>query len=461
MRLFYFSAPLSLYFAFFGFFIIGEYIFRASRGELPNGVNLWARDAIIANSIALSLVLLWVLFRIVQGGKKIHKEDTITIFRDEFSRKIRIHTLLSIGLLFLIGVVSLGNPFSNPLGFRQAIQGGGAAYFLVYFIFMERVYGIYYFNQIYTHKVTATDTSIALIVIIFSLGSGFASLFAYLFIYGMIFLNARYGVRVIGFWSVLLFGLLVILTPIYTLVRENLMFGGEDIVELASLFWERFASDFLTIIYDRFDYFDLQIAGASVARENSNILNIINALTQFVPRALWPEKPPTYTLLMTSIYAPELLDIGVTINFGYINEFVLYFSDFGPVIAGIFFGVLLCYCHNTLSGTNGSKGLLFYSVVTHGYVLAFVGGGFINDMPFAQLVMGLVFYRMLDLKNSVYDGIQGEKNEHASRFILIVYPFLHAIRNWLLNLFQFMSCTPRQRLDIAASVHMDKQTRDT
>ncbi|MDD2727799.1 hypothetical protein [Malikia sp.] len=461
MRLIYFSAPLSLYFSFFGFFIIGEYIFRASREDLPGGVNLWARDAIIANSIAFSLVLLWELFRVVQGGGKKLKEDTITIFRDKFSRKIRIHTLLSICLLVLIGIVSLGNPFSNPLGFRQAIQGGGAAYFLVYFIFMERVYGIYYFNQIYTRKVTATDTSIALIVIAFSLSSGFASLFAYLFIYGMIFVNARYGVRVIGFWSILLFCLLVILTPIYTLVRENLMFGGEDIAALANVFWDRFASDFLTIIYDRFDYFDLQIAGASVARENAQITNIFNALTQFVPRTLWPEKPPTYSLLMTSIFAPELLDIGVTINFGYINEFVLYFGDFGPVIAGIFFGALLCYCHNTLSGTNGSKGLLFYSVVTHGYVLAFVGGGFINDMPFAQLVMGLVFFRILGLNNAVYDGLQGEKIEQASRFRLIVYPFALTARNWLLRIIRFISNVPHQGYGITASMHMDKQTRDT
>jgi len=416
MSIFQFSAPLFFYSAFFGFFILGEYLFRLWEGNLPPGSDLWLQDLLISNAISLLIIVAWELNR-RPSNRKLPHIDSKEYFSRLMGKRIKFNLLTSIFVLIAIGVISIGNPFADPLGFRQAIQGGGAAYFLVYFIFMEKLYGVYYFNRLYNKQTSKNDTFLAIILILFSLTTGFASIFVYFFIYGMVFLNAKYRVRVVGFWSIFLFMALLILTPIYTLVRENLRFGGGELGMVFNSFTTKLDTSILDVIYDRFDYFDLQVVGAELARKYADPALALDSLVQFVPRGLWSDKPPTYSLFMTTRNTPALLDIGVTNNFGYVNEFVLYLGDFGPIASGIFLGILFCYCNTILRKRHNSRSILFYTIVVHGYVLAFMSGGYLNDLPFAQLIMGLFFYRVLGLSKAfVTPGVDKAKALQAAQF---------------------------------------------
>lgn len=395
-----------MYFAFFSFFIFGELVFRCFRDELPLYHMQWLQDVVVTNSIAFIFILF--CFVIYLSKSKLNGKEQKSFLACSFSvklkRRVICSTLMFVIILTLIGVMATGNPFANPLLFRQAIQGGGAAYFFVIFLVLLKLSGIIYFNELYFKRVKLLFHGYALFLIVFCLLTGFASLFAYFFIAGLMFINLKYNVKVVR-WQLILGGFfLILLTPVYTLVRESLMFGDGNLLDVFNSFYDKVLSNVLLVVYNRFDYFDLQIAGSHVAREHADVNYIFYSFFQMIPRAIFPLKPPTYSTLMTEIYAPELIDMGVTINFGYINEFILYFGDYGPIVAGLFVGGLFFYCfyRMNIARRNGWSGI-GYIVILHAYTTAFMGGGYINDMPVAILVISCVVLTLMKTPGGVID----------------------------------------------------------
>ncbi len=83
--------------------------------------------------------------------------------------------------------------------------------------------------------------------------------------------------------------------------------------------------------------------------------------------------------------------MGVTVNFGFINEFILYFGDIGPFVAGAFFGMLLCISHYYfVRGGNDGNTCLIYILGFYPYVSGFPVG-FLNDMPLPTLIISMAF----------------------------------------------------------------------
>lgn len=397
-----FSSPLYMYGAFFAVFIFGEFFFRLAREELQAGWPQWLEDFTLCNLMAMLFVL---SFYVVSCGHKVNFEaESFSGFSSKFVRKIMLVTLGMVLVLVLIGISAVGNPFANPLKFRQAIQGGGAAYFFVMFFVLLKLSGIIYFNSLYSKSARWSLHLYAGFLVLFSLTTGFASLFAYFFIAGLLYLNVRYNVKVVRLPLVLGLLFLLVLTPLYTVMREGVMFGGGDLIDIFEQFQNRILDNFFVVIYNRFDYFDLQVNGAKVARDHADFMHIFNAFFQMIPRGIYPEKPPTYSTMMTAFYAPEVLALGVTINFGYINEFTLYFGDFGPLAAGLFFGAMLfiSFCQ-VLKAKKSGHAATIYVIVLHAYLGAFMGGGFINDMPVATLLISLVLMAILRLRRGVFE----------------------------------------------------------
>lgn len=397
------SSPWFAYIAFTSFFIYGKFYYRYVTNQMPPHWELWFGDSMVALFFALSTYFfhrMWVANKKNKNGepeKNAHK-NRIFVFDSHLEKKLNYILFSLIGILILIGFLSVGNPFSNPLGFRQSIQGGGAAYFFLTFLFFFKFKGIAYFNKVYLKKTRFIDHAVMFMVIAFCFTTGFASLFVFFFVAGLSFLNIRYSVRIMRFSTVFVFFALLIFTPLYTIIREQLMFGTADISLIYNLFVERFLDDPLKIVYNRFDYFDNQVLGSYFSRIYMDPWKIFDALLQPVPRLFYAEKPPNFSTFLTNLTYPELKLIGVSINFGYLSEFVLYLGDFGPVIGGIFFGWILSVTYGYfIKATRDGNAAIIYVLAVSTYFYGFIVG-YMNEAPIQMFIIALILLRMLGWK---------------------------------------------------------------
>ena len=397
------SSPWFTYLAFTSFFVYGKFYYRYLTNALPLHWELWFNDTIVSLFFALSayfLHRLWVASKKNADsdlGKNVHN-SRIFIFDEDLEKKLNYFLFSLIAILILIGFLSVGNPFSNPLGFRQAIQGGGAAYFFLTFLFFFKFKGITYFNKVYLKKSNFTDHASMLVIIAFCFTTGFASLFVYFFMAGLLFLNIRYSVRIIRASTIIVFVALLVFTPLYTIIREQLMFGTADIPQIYKLFVENIMDDPLKIIYNRYDYFDNQVLGSYFSRIYMDIWKIFDTLLQPVPRLFYAEKPPIFSTYLTNLTYPNLKTIGVSINFGYLSEFVLYLGDFGPVIGGMFFGWILSVSYGYFSkGTKDGNAAVIYILAVYTYFSGFIVG-YLNEAPIQMLIIAYILLRMLGWK---------------------------------------------------------------
>lgn len=397
------SSPWFTYLAFTSFFVYGKFYYRYATNELPLHWEIWFNDTIVSLFFALSTYFfhrLWVASKFKAGSQEIKNsyKKRIFIFDEKLEKRLNYFLFSLIGILILIGFLSVGNPFSNPLGFRQAIQGGGAAYFFLTFLFFFKFKGITYFNKVYLKKSGLIDHVFMAIIIVFCFTTGFASLFVYFFMAGLLFLNIRYSVRIIRVSTVFVFVALLVFTPLYTIIREQLMFGTADIPQIYKLFVENVMADPLKIVYNRYDYFDNQVLGSYFSRIYMDTWKIFDALLQPVPRLFYAEKPPIFSTYLTNLTYPDLKTIGVSINFGYLAEFVLYLGDFGPVIGGIFFGWILSISYGYFfRGTKDGNAAVIYILAIYTYFSGFIVG-YLNEAPIQMFIIALILLRMLGWK---------------------------------------------------------------
>lgn len=397
------SSPWFSYMAFTLVFIYGKFYYRYVTKELPPHWEIWFDDTVLSIFFAMvtySFHRLWVASKKSPDSeleKNAHKKR-IFVFDEKLEKRVNYILFSLIGILILIGFLSVGNPFSNPLGFRQSIQGGGAAYFFVAFLFFFKFKGMAYFNKVHLKKTSFNDHVIMSIVVAFCFTTGFASLFVFFFVAGLFFLNLRYSVRIVRVSTVSAFLALLVFTPLYTIIREQLMFGIADISQIYKLFVESFLNDPLKIVYNRFDYFDNQVLGSYFSRIHMDPWKIFDALLQPVPRLFYAEKPPNFSTFLTNLTYPELKLIGVSINFGYLSEFVLYLGDFGPVIGGIFFGWLLSVTYSYfIKATRDGNAAIIYILAVSTYFYGFIVG-YMNEAPIQMFIIALILLRMLGWK---------------------------------------------------------------
>ena len=122
---------------------------------------------------------------------------------------------------------------------------------------------------------------------------------------------------------------LSVFTPFYTMIREARMSGIDIDLESLIEYTDRFSVNYLSIIYDRFDYFDNIISGYWTALNNQNLTSLFGVFLQPFPRGLWPDKPYNFSTALTALVYPDNIAAGVTGNFGFISEFVYYFGWIG------------------------------------------------------------------------------------------------------------------------------------
>lgn len=400
MKMIKFSSPWFSILAFYFLFVGGETLYYAVHNYDYPYFSQAAQDTVVAFSIPM---LMWLGLFIYSKRRKVIEilygqiESTKIIYSSSVGCSIDISSItrgvfFSIFILLSLGIVNGVNPISDPLSFRQVIQGGGNSYFLLLFLFFYKLYGVCYFERVYLGIASLRYHVYALLVILFCFISGFTSLFMHMFISGLLYLNVRYSFRVFRPSVVIGFLALVVVTPFYTVVRELKKAGVEVDMSVISSQLEKMDVDPFKIFVDRFDYFDNFVAGSHFARLYQDPAKLIDFFYQPLPRSLFPDKAYNFSTTMTGYVYPANLDIGVTANFGFINEFILYFGDFGPVIAGVFlaFLTLLTYRVFVKAGFDGRTGAL-YSVVILPYFMSFPIG-YYNDMGLPALILNLLFW---------------------------------------------------------------------
>jgi hypothetical protein len=159
--------------------------------------------------------------------------------------------------------------------------------------------------------------------------------------------------------------------------------------------FDKFDGDFFGVIFDRFDYYDNAVAGSDVARLKQDFSYIFNLLAQPLPRSFFVDKPNNFSTLMTGWVYPSVLEIGVTANFGFIPEFLLYFGPLGLLIGGVYFGVLLYVIQACLFKARVSKTTaIFYCMVAWPYFVSFPSG-YINDAGIPVLIINYIFWKFV------------------------------------------------------------------
>jgi hypothetical protein len=387
----------SLFFPMVGFylvFVIGEIFYYQSIDALPDHFAQAMTDQIIALSIGSLLFVLLELQRRRQNVRGNLSADDTEDWRVS-PRRVGVITASVAAILLAIGILKGINPLSNPLGFRQLIQGGGVAYLLFLFLFLLKVFGVSYFDAFHLRRLRRIDSLLAAGLMGFCLISGFTSLFIYFFFAGWVYLSVRYRVRIVRWYTILGFGLLLLFTPFYTLYRELAKAGVEIDAETIEQYLGRIQVNAVKVVFDRFDYFVNMISGSYIARLKSDPTYLLNVLDQAIPRSMYPEKSHNFSTLMTSWAFPDNFNAGVTGNFGFVSEFILYFGPAGVIAAGLFLGFLAYFCQRKFfKGTVSRKHALEYAAIVQPYFLAFPVA-YINDGCLPTLLISILAWQLI------------------------------------------------------------------
>jgi hypothetical protein len=143
------------------------------------------------------------------------------------------------------------------------------------------------------------------------------------------------------------------------------------------------------------------VEGSSVAREHTDITKIFGIFFQAIPRSIFPDKPLNFSTEMTGWVYPENVLMGVTANFGFINEFILYFGELGVILAGIFIGLVFIWSYRAyIKSRSSSVSCIKYGLIVWPYFGSFVAGYF-NDFGLPTLILNIIFFRIAIYFNAI------------------------------------------------------------
>ena len=154
---------------------------------------------------------------------------------------------------------------------------------------------------------------------------------------------------------------------------------------------------------DQLEEFSVLAKAISEDKISTNLLWPLNLVIQFVPRAIWPDKPYFFNAEMMSIFYPEILQEGITFNFLGVGEMLYVFNFPGLFVAAMFTGYLL-YVGDVYSkrSTNKLPVFLFFYAIPFSYLsLGFQIGWLNTYAPAMILINFLVFLFFAKVKRLV------------------------------------------------------------
>ncbi len=398
------TSPFGYITFFLGVFFLGKYLHH----EYLDAAYLMGLDGyqINAGFEALNFYLLiafitYVLLSLAMSNFQFHchkKESQNERGSFQLSAAASIMLIcLPISLVFF-GLTQNINPVENPLLFRQLIQGKGMFYLLSVQLFLTTIHAVYLpFYVISLKSRPAILESVAYaFALVFAIISGFASMISIFIVAPIFFYSICYRKKIeLFFFSAI--PITFAYTLVYSAYRDIRLNAGDiDIIEAFDKVFSN--QDLTTVAYNRFDYLEMHALGREFISNTYHDygLSMLNVIYQPIPRLIWPDKPDTFSTLMTKKLIPHNFDIGVTANFNSLNEFCYSFGSIGGVIVGgIFLGTLIYVIQRKFHSAKFKPyESLHYLSVLFPYLTGGFMVGFINDLPLALLILNSIFFKI-------------------------------------------------------------------
>lgn len=388
--------PFGFLFYFFGIFFIIKYIHN-NYYEIDYLLGISRTDIDIASkSMLIYIIIAFVVFVLTNlANSRPLKAGNYQFYLSKLAIIFSIG--IPIALIFSALIFNI-NPVENPLIFRQYVQSNGMYYFLAVYIFFLKLYSIYipYIYFIRHEKLLKSDLLCYLVLITFSLFSGFSSLMIFFLLYPLLFFSICYAKRFYEFIIYLSTPVALIFVLVYSYYRDN-RFYGYSVSIYESLVNVIEHQDFSARLFNRFDYLEMYTKGYLVL---SNVFldfkaNFLTIFIQLVPRSIWPEKPLNFSSAMTADIIPENFSNGVTANFNSLNEFIYNFGSFGIILGGVILGfiIYLTYFYYKRSYFNPYASLFYLMIIFPYFSMGFISG-FINDLALPSLLINLLLFKL-------------------------------------------------------------------
>lgn len=387
--------PFGFLFVFFGIFFVSKYFHHIYTNSsfledispgLING-NLYA----ISLFLFLSYLIFYFLINI--KNNKIYINNNFKL-----NKIFYIFVVLIPLILFSIGIFKGINPLNNPLGFRQLIQSNGFFYLLSIELYLINVLSIYIIYQWFKNR-KMPDALLLITYVysfVFSIYSGFSSMAITFFVAPLFFYNLCFGKRIEKYF-LYVFPFVAIYVMIYSAYRDaNLNDSNISLYQSLIKVLER--DDLLLTIYNRFDYLEMYTKG-QIFISSGNVepfYSLINFLYSPIPRFFYPDKPLNFSQIFTVNLLPQNFEIGVTANYGALNEFSYNFGQFfGMAVGSIFLGYFLTICYRYfLRSKNNPYMSIFYLSVIFPYLQAGIVSGFIHDLALPMLILNFIYFNI-------------------------------------------------------------------
>jgi len=390
--------PFGFLFSFFSIFFVSKYFHHIYSDSSfledisPDLIN----EHLYAISIFLFFSYIVCYFLINNKNNKNNKNYINNSFK--LNNISSIFAILIPLILFTLGIINGVNPIDNPLGFRQIIQSNGFYYLLSIEIYLLNVLSVYIVYQWFTFR-KLPDTLFLLIYaysFVFSIFSGFASLSLIFIILPLFFYNLCHGKRIEKYF-LYASPFVAIYVMIYSAYRDG-NFSGGNISLYQSLLKVLDRDDLLLSIYNRFDYLEMHTKGQMFISDGhvEPFYSLINLLYAPIPRFFFPDKPLNFSQIFTVNLLPQNFEIGVTANFGALNEFSYNFGQFfGIVVGSIFLGCVLAVVYRFfLRSKNNPYTSIFYLSVIFPYFCSGIIAGFIHDLALPMLILNLIYFNI-------------------------------------------------------------------
>jgi len=305
-------------------------------------------------------------------------------------------------IILLVGIttvaIALGkSPFGNPLGFRRMLESQGMYYFLsmaLFISYMNSIYAGYRFFLI-NKRLSVTEMLSTLVSLSFCFICGLINALVLCIVMPLFFLylNGRRRLLVI---LLILVPIAAIYVRIYSVYRDVNTQTSISLSDASKIVFS--GDDGLDKLVNRFDYLEnFAMATKYLEHQQPNYgAAMAGTLVQFIPRALWEDKPVVFSRRLTEILIPDMFDgAGSTANFGEVNEFFDAFGlKLGMLVSVLSIGILVGLIHVFYISSEGNPHmtarylLVFFPYVMTGYI-----AGFVMDLAFPLLILNTIYFK--------------------------------------------------------------------
>lgn len=307
---------------------------------------------------------------------------------------------LSIGFAsFIIVIYAVNKGFGaiiRPLEFRNFLEKGGMYYFVLVYLFLVTVGFIQVLSfEKKNKKLFFQKAFFIFFHIIFGVIAGKSAFVIGLLITYFLYLNmVKHKVPYkFVFFGITFLPLFATIHGFYRVRAVDSDFSFESIKTTAKEQMQDPVSFLAREVFHRIDQLENMSILLNALHDKEldyNPLFGFDLFPQFIPRAIYPDKPLNFTISMTSHFRPWMTEAGVGNVFTGLGEMVYMFNLFGILMASLITGYLLFLSDQYYKFCFRKPGaFLFYYLIVFSYLGNSFMSGYINDIGIPMALISL------------------------------------------------------------------------